>query len=133
MDFSKENTKYNKGLHTRFKIIDGKFGLIGGKYNVDDNVSMLSDFIGWFRIFKQDYVIDVYRFYQNTTNHLNKFKNIFKYKVMAVGKDYVPFANFYAVDIVPNSINRKEVEMIIQFRYNLKDETSYQIIRKIVL
>lgn len=133
MQYSKEQTKDNKGLHTRFQLSGGKFTLTGGKDKVDDNINMLSSFIGWFRIFKQDYVIDVYRFYQNTTNHLNKYKSVFKFKVLATGKNYVPFADLYAVDIVPSQENRKEMELIIQFRYNLKNQEDFQIIRKIIV
>lgn len=111
----------NKGLPTRFKITDGKFELLGGKDKVEDNVAMLLCFVGWFRIFKQDYVINAYQLYQNTTTFLYYFKNILRLKIMDIGARYVPFAKFTAVDIPINYTDRKRTEILIEFSYNLSN------------
>lgn len=123
----------NKGLPTRFQLVDGKFQLIGGTKKVDDNVSMLLSFIGWYRIFTQDYVIDAYQFFQNTTSYIYQFKNILRLRVMDIGKKYVPFANFHAVDIPVDYTNRKETTLHIQFQYKLKNVEEYQIIKKVII
>ena len=127
----------NKGLPTRFQIIDGKFQLMGGKAKVDDNIAMLLCFVGWFRIFKQDYVINAYQLYQNTTSFLYYFKNILRLKIMDIGARYVPFAKFNAVDIPINYTDRKRTEIMIEFTYNLKnvekDEGgNLQVVKKLI-
>lgn len=125
----------NKGLPTRFNLVGGKFELVGGTKKVDDNVSMLLCFVGWFRIFKQDYVIDAYQLYQNTTSFLYYFKNIIRLKILDIGKRYVPFAKFSAVDIPNNYMDRKRTEILVEFRYNLKsvdDADNVQVIKKLI-
>lgn len=125
----------NKGLPTRFNIVEGKFELIGGTRKVDDNMSMLLCFVGWFRIFKQDYIIDAYQLYQNTTSFLYTFKNILRLKIMDIGKKYVPFAKFSAVDIPNNYYDRKSTEIVVEFRYNLKDvdlDNNVQVVKKLI-
>lgn len=132
-----ENTKkfdsQNKGLPSRFQLTGGKFELIGGKKKVDDNVLLLLDFVGWFRLYTQDYIIDVYQFFQNTTSYLFQFKNILRLRVMDIGKKYVPFASFYAVDVPIDYSNRKETALNIQFKYRLGSVEEYQTIKRIIL
>lgn len=123
----------NKGLPMKFQLRDGKFELIGGRAKVDDNVSMLLAFVGWFRFYTQDYVIDAYRFIQNTTSYLFQFKNVLRLKIMDIGRKYAPFCNFYAVDIPIDYNNRKETTIYIQFQYKLKNVDDYQTIKKIVI
>lgn len=124
----------NKGLPTRFQLSDnGSFQLIGGRAKVDDNVSMLLCFVGWFRLFTPDYVINAYQFLQNTTSYLFQFKNILRLKILEIGKKYVPFARFSAVDIPLNYQNRKETTIYIEFQYRLKNVDDYQTIKRIIL
>ena len=123
----------NKGLPTRFNLVNGKFQLKGGKDKVDDNVAMLLSFIGWYRLYTQDYVIDAYQFFQNTTSYLYQFKNILRLRVMDIGKRYVPFANFYAVEVPIDYSNRKESSVHIQFQYKLKNVQEYQTIKRVIL
>lgn len=124
----------NKGLPMRFQLTpSGSFELIGGKRKVDDNVSMLLAFVGWFRIFTQDYVINAYQFFQNTTSYLFQFKNVLRLKILEIGKRYVPFAKFYSVDIPLGYQNRKETTIFIQFRYRLKNVEEYQTIKRIIV
>lgn len=68
----------------------------------------------------RDYVIDAYQFFQNTTSYVYQFKNILRLRVMDIGKRYVPFANFYAVDVPSRHTSRKETTLHIQFQYKLK-------------
>ena len=123
----------NKGLPTRFSIVNGKFALLGGKEKVDDNVSMLLSFVGWFRLFTQDYVINAYSFFQNTTSYLYRFKNILRLRVLSIGRRYVPFADFQSVDLSLNYRNRKETALYARYGYNLRDVTEKQTIRRVIL
>ena len=109
----------NKGLPTKLLLNDGKFVLTSGTDKVDDNVSMLLCFVGWFRFYKQDYVINAYRFYQNTTNYLLKYKNTLRLSVLDIGNRYVPFAKFNSVDLPIDRADRKSTTLYISFSYNI--------------
>lgn len=123
----------NKGLPTHFQLENGKFALKGGRAKVDDNVGMLLSFVGWFRFYTQDYVINPYKFLQNSTSYLFQFKNILRLKILDIGKRYVPFAKFYAVDIPIDYNNRKATTIYINFQYQLKNTDDYQTIKKVVV
>lgn len=123
----------NMGLPTRFRLEGGKFGMLGGKPKVDDNCSMFLEFTDWFRIFKQDYVMGVGRFIQNTTTFLHRYKNIFKLQTLNAGRKYIPFANLYAVDIPTNYSNRKEATIYLEYHYKLEGTREKQTIKKVVL
>lgn len=134
MYFKKQYDDQNIGLPMRFQLTSsGSFRLIGGKEKVDDNVSMLLAFIGWFRMFTQDYIINAYKFLQNTTAYLVQFKNILRLNILDIGKRYVPFAKFYSVEIPLNYQNRKETTILIQFKYNLKNVNEYQVIKRLII
>lgn len=126
---------YNKGLPTDFKLVNGKFLLTSGTDKVDDNVTMLLGFIGWFRLYKQDYVINAYRFYQNTTNYLIKYKNTLRLSVLDIGDKYLPFAKFVAVDLPIDPKDRKRTTLHISFSYNIptpNDGASTKTIKRII-
>jgi len=127
------DTKYNKGLPTHFKLENGRFALVGGTDKVDDNISMLLAFIGGFRLYTQDYVIDAYRFYQNTTNYLFKYKNIIRLKILDLGNRYVPFANFNAVDLPIDYGDRKSTSIYINFSYKLKNVNEQKTIKRVII
>lgn len=122
---------YNRGLPTNFELVDGKFNLVGGTSKVDDNVSMLLNFVGWYRFYKQDYVINAYRFYQNTSNYLLKYKNTLRLSVLDIGEKYVPFANFVAVDLPINPTDRKSTTLHISFMYNIPSDNGGASIKTI--
>ena len=126
-------SKYNKGLPTRFKLNNGKIELNGGTEKVDDNIVMLMSFINWFRTYKQDYVIDVYRFYQNSTNNLFKYKNVLRLNIMNLGDVHVPFAKFNAVDIPIDYTDRKTANLVISFSYKLVSVQQENTIKKILI
>lgn len=134
MQLENQPEKQNKGLPMRFVLTNkGSFELIGGTRKVDDNVSMLLAFIGWFRLYTQDYVINAQKFVQNTTSYLVQFKNTLRLQVADIGKRYVPFAKFRAVDIPINYGSRKEITIYIQFKYSLKNIESYKTIKRIIV
>lgn len=126
-------TKYNMGLSSRFELKDGKIELSGGVPKVDDNVIVLMSFINWFRIYKQSYVINVYRFYQNSTNNLFRYKNILRLSILDIGTNHVPFAKFTAVDIPIDYMDRRTANLMISFTYNLISVQQENTIKKIII
>lgn len=126
-------SKYNMGLSTRFKLKDGKISLSGGVEKVDDNIVMLLSFINWFRLYKQDYVINVYRFYQNSSNNLFRYKNILRLSILELGDKHVPFAKFNSVDVPVDYTDRKRASLLINFSYNLSSVQQESTIKKVLL
>tara|TARA_B100002049_G_C15906664_1_gene302238 strand:+ start:99 stop:500 length:402 start_codon:yes stop_codon:yes gene_type:complete len=122
----------NKGLKTDFQLEGGKMVLKGGTEKVDDNISMLLAFVGWFRVFTPDFCINPYQFLHNTTSYMFRFKNVLRLSILKVGKNYVPFAKFKAVDLLLDPTNRKDRTIHVQFQYNLKDVKEYQTIKKVL-
>lgn len=125
--------KQNKGLSTGFKLSGGKIGLIGGMTKVDDNVTMLLKFVKHFRIYKQDYIIDLYRYYQGSTNSIFRYKNTLRLSIFDIGSRHVPFANFTAVDIPIDYTNRRSVMVTIRFSYQLRDADKMNTLKRIFL
>ena len=124
----------NLGLPTHFQLVEGKITLTGGDRKVDNNLRMFLNFAGWFRIFKQDYCIDVYSFYQTTTSHIYQFRNVFRLKVLDAAEKHIPFAKMHSADLVSDASTRKEATLFLQYRYNLKAATNeVQTIKKIVI
>lgn len=133
MNLTEQFNSQNMGLPQRMKVVDGKIALVGGKEKVDDNVSMLLSFVGWFRIFSQDYVINPYEFLQNTTSYLYRYKNILRLQIMSIGRKYLPFAKFRAVDVPIDYANRKDTTIFIEFGYNLGDVEEYKTVKKVII
>lgn len=130
---TEQHEKQNLGLPTHFQLTSsGAFLLEGGKAKVDNNVSMFLAFAGWFRIFTQDYVINIYPYLQNTTAYLFRFKNILRLNILEAGKKYVGFANFIATDIPIDYQNRKETSVHIEFAYRLKNIEERQTIKRVI-
>ena len=123
----------NLGLATNFRLIGGKFELTGGTEKVDDNVTMLLRFVKHFRIYKQDYVIDLYRYYQGSTNSIFRYKNTLRLSIFDIGTRHVPFATFTAVDIPIDYTNRRAVTITIRFSYRLRDITRTNTLKRIFL
>ena len=123
----------NMGLPSHFQLTNGRFTLIGGTDKVDDNIAVYMNFIGWFRFFLPDFILNVNSFLQNTTNFLNKYKNIVRLNCLEIGAKYFPFCSFYSVDFPVDYTDRKNVTMYIQYQYKLRNAQRMQTIKKIIV
>lgn len=121
----------NKGLPTNFELVNGKFGLIGGKPKIDDNVRMVVCFFGWFRYFTPDFVVNFYKFYQQTTSYVNQYKNVFRLRTLQAVAKYIPFGEFYTVDVLSNFNERKKLSIVFQYRYRLDSSDVFQTVKVI--
>lgn len=119
-----EVTKYNKGLSSNFQLEGGKIVLVGGTGKVDDNIQFWVSFIGWFRIFSPEFVLNVYQFYQNTTSYLYAYKNNFRLSILNNAAVNTPNAEFTAVDITQEPGDRRKVGIWINFtaKYDARKE-----------
>jgi hypothetical protein len=128
-------SKYNKGLPSNFELVGGKIVLTGGPEKVDDNITFWISFIGWFRIFRPQFVLNVYQFYQNTTSYLYQFKNNFRLSVLDSAPDNVPNAEFTAVDLSQEPADRRQLGILLRFTYKFdlrKEPKTLKILADIV-
>lgn len=121
----------NTGLPTNFTLVNGAFGLVGGTKKSDDNMRMLVGFIGWFRIFTQDYVPNLLWLYQRESSFVNRFKSIARLNFLESAQKYAPFVDVYAVDVQNNPKDRKNLFVDISFRYKLSLKKTYTSVRYI--
>jgi hypothetical protein len=128
MGFSTKNT----GLPSNFRLVNGKFETIGGKPKVDDNLRMLIGFSSHFRVFTPGYIIGIYRFYQNTTNFIFSYKNVFRLRILEAARKYIPYGDFRSVDIPIDYSKRKEIAVLINYRYRLEKEDAFSTIKVLV-
>lgn len=121
----------NKGLPSNFQLVNGKFQLIGGRPKIDDNVRMVVCFFGWFRYFTPDFVVNFYKFYQQTTSYVNQYKNVFRLRTLQAVEKYIPFAEFYTVDVTSDYGDRKKLNIFFQYRYRLDASDALDTIKVI--
>lgn len=134
MNVTNSYDSQNKGLPTHFQLVDGRITLSGGDAKVDDNLRMFLHFAGWFRLFKQDYCMDVHSFIQATTSYVYRYRNVLRLKIMDSAEKHIPFAKLHSADLVVNNLNRKETSLFMQYKYNLKASTNeIQTIKKILV
>jgi len=123
------NTR-NVGLGTYISL-NSKGGLYmyGGTDKVDDNMRMLIHFMGWFRIFTQDFVPNLYWLYQKDTSFISRYKNVARLMFLESAQKYAPFANVKAVDLPIDQTKRRELYVDIAYGYTLDKQETVKTIR----
>lgn len=106
----------NNGLPTNWLLEDGKFKLISGGDKVDDNMTLLMSFVGWFRIFLEDFAIRGHWLFERNKYLVNKYKNTFRLQVIHIFKKYIQFAVLDDIDL---PITKKDIRFDVSFKYNL--------------
>lgn len=109
----------NIGLPTNFYIKDGKFFMQGGVDKVNDNLRMIILFLGWFRIFTQDFISGLLLLYQKDTSYIFKYKSMFRLNFINLCAKYAPNANVYGMDIPFDPLDRKSLFIDVQFTHKL--------------
>jgi hypothetical protein len=124
-----DTEKYNKGLATTFYIVDGKFLLTGGQGKVNDNIKFVFYFLGWFRIFSQDFVPPLLKLVQSLTSYVNKYKNLYRYKMLVIFNKYIENATVESIDFPVDLKDRKILVVEIQYRYKLSTKNDIVAVR----
>ena len=128
-------TEVNNGVTNTLELDqNGRLKMISGTDKVDASLDMFVNFINGFRIFTQDYVLNPNMFIQNTSNQLRQYKANFRLNAMNISERYIPYVDFYAIDIVGQITNRRDYVLYIQYRYTLpqSQNTNLVTIKKVL-
>lgn len=110
----------NYGLPSTFSLDEnGAFRMVGGTAKADNSAQMMVQFIGWFRIFKQDFCVPILWLWQQPTGFVFQYKNFAKLKFAEVMEKYCPFIKPKAVDMPINPSDRREMTIDVQYSYKL--------------
>ena len=109
----------NKGLATSFTLEEGSFKLTSGKEKADDNVLMLFAFMGWFRIFSQDFCVNTFFLFQRNYDYINRYKSSLKLQILQTANKYLPFIKMNSVEFSQKKKGDKSIYMETSFSYNL--------------
>jgi hypothetical protein len=88
----------NLGLDYTTPLKEGKFLLYGGVEKVQKNVWFFMSFIGWFRVYYEDYVPDILPLVQKPISYIQTFKVLILGRLKATVVKYLP-------DIALNSLD----------------------------
>lgn len=119
----------NKGLPTNFRLSNGKHVLTGGVAKIDDNLMMFLAFIGWFRVFSNEFVANILWLHQKTTNQLLVYKSLFRLNFLRSAQDAVPNAEFTNVDFPINFKDRRQLTIDVQYKYKIGVNTQIRVAR----
>lgn len=114
----------NTGLSSTFRIIDGKFELVGGVVKCQDNMRMLLAFANWFRYYYQDFCVNLFFMLQKPTSFISTFKTVTLGHFIDAAKKYAPFINVARANIFYSNQQRKELSLGIEYSYVLDDENN---------
>lgn len=136
---SRYDSSKNVGLPSRFTLaytgVDNLgnpvkgFLLVGGEKKAEDSVNMMVSFIGWFRIYKQDFVPDVLWMLQKPTSILHTFKTLILGKLLRAFDKHVPFIRVEKINVVYDLRDRKQLGIVLQYYYKLTPTHKLRLIR----
>lgn len=113
----------NKGLPYKFTLDNGKFLLIGGADKARDNLLFMLSFIGWFRIYFPDYIIDIDFLVQKNTSRVQSFKTFLLGRIQTALSKYLPFISIESINSVYEYNNRKGFGLVVTYSYDLESES----------
>lgn len=128
MAVNQYRTDQNKGLSSSFVLVNGRFELTGGELKAQDNMRVLLSFSGWFRDYYQDFCVDLYWLMQKPTSFVQIYKTIIISRFKTSAEKYIPFIKVAKCNIFNSTVNRKEVQVGVEFAYVLNKEENFQYV-----
>jgi hypothetical protein len=121
----------NTGLTSNFSITpNGAFMLQGGVPKAEDNVTVLVAFIGFKRVYYQDFCIDILWLMQAAVSTVIQYKAYIGAMFSTTFRKYCPFLTLIgAVPTYSPEIGRKEIGISVVYNYNLPSVESTPIVR----
>ena len=107
------------GLTYDFTLTNGKFTMKTGKDKVDADMKMLYMFFGWFRIFLQDYCVNIYFFFNKHNSFIYRYADIMKLEITRAVDKYLTFVRLEKVNIFKEVANKKELTFDTTYTYTL--------------
>lgn len=106
-----------------------KFQLIGGSKKADDNVTMMLGFIGWFRVYYQDFVPQVLELIQKPTSTVYSLRSIIVGKLRKSINKYIPIINVKGVSMVYDYRDKKLFTIALDYDFNLEERDTFTVVR----
>lgn len=112
----------NKGLPYKFTLDKGKFLLVGGAEKAQDSLRFMLSFIGWYRVYFPDYIIDIDFLVQKNTSRVQSFKTLLLGRMQVALSKYLPFISIDSINSVYEYNNRKGFGIVVTYTYDLESE-----------
>jgi len=77
------------GLSHKFTIVGGKFGFTSGAEKATDDLHFYLAFIGWFRVYAEDFPADILSLIQKPTSYLETIKVMLLGRILNGLRKYV--------------------------------------------
>lgn len=106
-----------------------KFNLFGGVDKANDNITMMLGFIGWFRIYHQDFVPDLLDLVQKPTSFVYNLKTIITAKLQSTIVKYIPEIQLEGINMVYDYRDTKLFTISVNYGYGLKDDENFTVVR----
>jgi hypothetical protein len=123
----------NVGLPYDFRLKDGKFELTGGTEKAEKNMFMWLNFMGWFRVYFEDFVPDILRLLQKPASFLEAAKVLLLGRLQDSAITYLPDIDIQEMNIEKLSGSRKDYVIGMKFAYKLEPTTSLTAITFITI
>lgn len=125
------NENQNIGLPANFSLENGSFKLIGGTTKVQDNVTLFMAFVGWFRVYAQDFCPDIWWIFQKPVAVVLAKKTMIYGMFLIPFMKYMPFANSEKIVLSYDYADRKKFMLSLLYTYNLEPESPLHTIKYI--
>ena len=119
MLYKEEN---NKGLAYNFRLLEGSFELTGGTEKVERNTYMWLSFLGWFRVYYEDFVPGVLTLLQRPASSIESSKILILGRLQDSVRKYLPEIDVQQLNL-ERTADRKNYVLGLKYRYNLERET----------
>ena len=116
-------------VQTSTTVRNSKFELFGVSKKANDNITMMLGFIGWFRLYYQDFVPEVLDLLQKPTSLVHNMKSIIIGKMKKVVTKYISEINVTGVSMIYDYRDRKLFTITLDYGFNLEEEENFTVVR----
>lgn len=106
-----------KGLSHKFAPVNGKFVFTSGTQKATEALHFFLGFIGWFRVYAEDYPPDVLWLIQKPTSLLGTLKTLILGKLLGSVRKYLPHILVKSCNFAPTLEDRKVYVLSLDFAY----------------
>jgi hypothetical protein len=115
----------NRGISHKFTLNNGRFEMKGGTEKVTDNLYFTLQFVGFFRIYYPDFVLNLSWLLQKTSSRIGAFKTLVLGNVKKSLDKYFPTVKIDGINTIYKYNDRKGFGIAITYSFRLEQETQY--------
>ena len=90
---------------------------------------MLFGFIGWFRIYYQDFVPQLLELLQSPTSIVYSMKSILIGKLKTIISNYIPEIRVAGISMVYDYRDRKLFTLAVDYSFQLEEQENFTVVR----